>query len=159
MIHSRNLKENRRRGRAVVELAVLLPLLTILLVGVWEVGRMVEVEQHLNNAVREGGRQASRGTKNAAAVQTDVVNYLANNGITATTSMVTVTNLTSSSRNDPTQGQQLDHYQVSISLPFNNVKWIVLNKVITNAQNLTASADWYSMLDLPLTVSQTIPLQ
>lgn len=46
----------RRRGVAAVEAAVLLPLALMLMLGTWEVGRMVEVGQILNNAAREGGR-------------------------------------------------------------------------------------------------------
>src|SRR5437870_8101490 len=110
---------NRERGgSACVECAVCLLFLVPLLLGLWEVGRLVEVEQHLNNAVREGGRQASTGSKNTAAVQQIVVQYLAVNGIICQASDVTVTNLTSSSRNDPTTAQQLDQLQVSIKLPF-----------------------------------------
>src|SRR5947209_6013610 len=70
-----------RRGTAAVELAVCLPFLMILLVGVWEVGRMVEVKQLMCNAVREGGRQAATGTQTTAQVKQYVVNYLNTNGI------------------------------------------------------------------------------
>jgi Flp pilus assembly protein TadG len=151
-------QKSRCRGVAAVELAVLLPLLVGLLLGVWEVGRMVEVSQLLTNAVREGARQASEGSKNTAAVQTDVINYLNRNGISnVTTSMVTFQNLTNPSNTDPSKAAQLDHLRVSISVPFNNVRWILLNQ-ITNAKNLNAQADWYSMNDLPLAVNDVIPL-
>ena len=54
----------QRNASACVECAVCLLFLVPLLIGLWEVGRLVEVEQFLNNAVREGGRQASTGMKN-----------------------------------------------------------------------------------------------
>jgi Flp pilus assembly protein TadG len=146
-----------RRGSAAVEFAVIALFLVPLLMGVWEVGRMVEVQQLLTNAAREGGRAAATGDLNTAAVQQIVVNELALNGIPCSTSNVTVVNLTSSARNDPTTAQQLDHFQITVTIPFNSVRWIMLNQ-ITNAQNLTASADWYSMMDVPLTVNTTIPL-
>ncbi len=150
--------KNVRRGVAAVEFAVLLPLLLLLLLGVWEVGRMVEVQQLLTNAAREGGRQASTGIRTAAQVKDDVVRYLTQNGITsATASNVTVVNLTSAARSEPTQGEQLDQYRITVTIPFNSVRWILLNQ-ITTAQNLTASADWYSMRDIPITVDPTIPL-
>ena len=62
--------KRQRGGSACVECAVCLLFLVPLLLGLWEVGRLVEVEQFLNNAVREGGRQASTGMKNAAGVWT-----------------------------------------------------------------------------------------
>jgi Flp pilus assembly protein TadG len=132
------------------------------LLGIWEVGRMVEVQQSLYNAAREGGRQASTGQKTVSQVQQTVVNYLAQNGITIDPSAVTLTNLTSSSRYDPTVGmqpqnaQQLDHFQLSVSVPFDNVRWVLLSR-ITAITTLTATADWYSMNNKPLTVSTTIP--
>ena len=39
-----------------------------LLMGVWEVGRLVQVEQLLNNAAREGARQASTSNVTTAGV-------------------------------------------------------------------------------------------
>ena len=59
----------KRRGVAAVEFAVCLPFILLMLVGLWEVGRMVEVQQLLNNSVREGGRQASTANIDAAAVK------------------------------------------------------------------------------------------
>lgn len=154
----RKQRNSVRSGVAAVELAVVAPLLALMLVGVWEVGRMVEVQQLVTNAAREGGRQASTGSKNAASVKNDVVNYLTVNGITGVTaSMVTITNLTNGSRSDPTQGSQLDQYRVTVSMPFNNVRWILLNQ-ITSATTISATCDWYSMNDLPLTVATAIPL-
>lgn len=46
-----------RPGTAAVEFAVVLPLLFILLFGLWEVGRIVEVQQVAWNAAREGARR------------------------------------------------------------------------------------------------------
>lgn len=152
------LRKPRRRGVAAVELAVVLPLLLVMLLGAWEVGRMVEVQQLLTNGCREGGRQASTGSKDVTAVKQDVVNYLQRNGINSvSTSDVTVTNLTDSSRADPTVAAQLDRFRVTVTIPFNSVRWVLLNQ-ITNAQYLSATVDWYSMRDIPITVNNQIPL-
>jgi Flp pilus assembly protein TadG len=151
-------RQERRHGAASVEFAVIAVFLVPLLIGVWEVGRLVEVQQYLSNAVREGGRQASTGNRDATAVKQVVVRYLTTNGIPASVNDVTVTNLTSSSRNDPTQAEQLDQYRVTISIPFNSIRWILLNQ-ITSKTTLTASADWYSMRDIPLAIDSKIPLQ
>src|SRR5262249_8726464 len=69
-------QQQRRRGAAAVELALVLPLIIILLTGIWEVGRMVEVQQILSNAAREGARQASTGQITNADVEQVVVQYL-----------------------------------------------------------------------------------
>jgi Flp pilus assembly protein TadG len=156
---------NGRRGTATVEVALLVSFVLVpLLLGMWEVGRLVEIKQILFNAAREGGRQASTGKQSVSQVQQAVVNYLARDGITLPTSAVTVTNLTSSSRTDPRSGSgsqnalKLDHFHVSLSMPFDNVRWVILGQ-ITNVQTLTASADWYSMNDLPVTITPSIPAQ
>ena len=150
-------REPLRRGVAAVELAVLLPIMLVLLVGLWEVGRMVEVQQLLSNAAREGGRQASTSNKTISQVQDVVVRYLKNNGISSVSkSDIIVKNLTDGDRPDPTQAEQLDRYRVTVSIPFNSVRWAVLDQ-ITNKTTLTASVDWYSMRDEPIIVDDTIP--
>ena len=44
-----------------------------------------------------------------------------------------------------------------VSIPFNSVRWVLLNQ-LTKVTTLSASATWYSMADIPLTVNTTIPL-
>jgi Flp pilus assembly protein TadG len=65
-----------RRGAAAVELAVCLPLLVTLLLGMLEVGRMVEVQQVTCNSVREGARDASLGSANLLALGANLQLYL-----------------------------------------------------------------------------------
>src|SRR6059058_4755881 len=90
-----------RRGTAAVEFAFLSPILLALLLGVWEVGRLAQVQQILTNAAREGARQAAGGKQTTAQVQQTVLNYLTNANINTTGTTVTLTNLTNSSRSDP----------------------------------------------------------
>ena len=87
----RPVRPEPRRGTAAVEFGVSALFLIPLLIGLWEVGRMVEVQQLLANAAREGGRQASTGNVNTAGVQSVVASYLSRNGISCTSSNVTVT--------------------------------------------------------------------
>jgi Flp pilus assembly protein TadG len=152
-------KKQCRRGTAAVELAACLPLLAIMIVGTWEVGRLVEVKQLLCNAAREGGRQAATGTQTTAQVQQYVVNYLTQNGIPGvTTANVTFQDLTTPSVTDPTQAVQMDRLRVSVTVPYSSFRWSLLTQ-ITNDTSLSASADWFSMADTPITVNTTIPVQ
>jgi Flp pilus assembly protein TadG len=48
----------RERGSAMVEAAICIPLLLVLMVGIFEVGRAYETWQVLTNAAREGARMA-----------------------------------------------------------------------------------------------------
>jgi Flp pilus assembly protein TadG len=154
----RNKTSQRRSGVAAVEFAVVMPVMALLLVGLWEVGRMVEVQQTLMNGCREGARQASTGVKTTDQVKQVVATYCQQKGLTSVaTSNVTVTSVTNTGITDPSLATQLDQFRVSISIPFSSVRWIALNQ-ITTTQNLTASADWYSMRDIPLAVNDTIPL-
>jgi Flp pilus assembly protein TadG len=144
----------RRRGTAAVEFAVVLPFLMLLILGIWEVGRMVEVQNLLTNAAREGARFASAGHKTTTEIQQAAVQYLNQNGIAASTDMVTVTNLTSGK--PPEQADQLDHLRISVTIPFNLARWAFVTQ-ITAVTNLNGTADWYSMKDAPLTVNTVIP--
>ncbi len=149
----------KRRGVAAVEFGVLLPVMLVLLLGVWEVGRMVEVQQLLTNAAREGGRQASTGTKSSSQVKDVVVRYLQQNGIPkVTTSDVSVLSMPAGTPVEPNTGLQLDHYQVKVTISVDSVRWALLNQ-ITSLKSLTGTADWYSMKDIPLDVDYSIPLQ
>jgi len=140
-----------------VELAVILPFLLIIVFGVWEVGRMVQAQQLIANAVREGGRQAAEGRSDATTVRQYVVNYLNMNGLTGVTlSDVTLTNLTNASRSDPMTAEQLDQFRVTATVSYASIRWSTVAQ-ITSTSTLTASADWYSMRDGPIDVTLTIP--
>src|SRR4029450_2917444 len=78
-----------RRGVAAVEAAITLPLLLTLLLGLWEVGRMLQIRAPMNHAAREGARMAAGGLYNGqpvtvAMVQSQVKDYLTAGGFPAT---------------------------------------------------------------------------
>jgi Flp pilus assembly protein TadG len=85
-------KTQRRQGAAAVELAILLPLVLVpLLFGIWEVGRLVQIQQIVANAAREGGRQASTGKYTETDIRDDIKAYLTNAGLVTTGVQITVT--------------------------------------------------------------------
>jgi Flp pilus assembly protein TadG len=65
-----------RRGAAAVEFALCLPLIVLLLLGCWEVGRMVEVNQVMWNSAREAARDGSLGQDNLQTVANNLLTYL-----------------------------------------------------------------------------------
>jgi Flp pilus assembly protein TadG len=64
------------RGQALVEAALVLPLLLLLSVGIFEFGRAYQTYQVLTNAAREGARLAILPDSTAADVQSRVVAYM-----------------------------------------------------------------------------------
>jgi hypothetical protein len=70
--------------------------------------------------------------------------------------MVTLVNLTDATRSDPTTANQLDQFRVTVTVPYSTIRWSTIAQ-ITSTSTLTASADWYSMRDIPVSVDTTIP--
>ncbi len=58
------------RGTAVLELALVLPLLVLLVFGTLDVGRAIYIKNALANAARDGARFASVDPTNSACIQT-----------------------------------------------------------------------------------------
>lgn len=121
------------------------PLIVTLLLGTWEMGRYIEVQQIVSDAAREGGRQASCGQMTNAQVIAAVTNYVKNAGLPVNDLVVSVANLTHPGV-DATQATSMDQLKVSVTLPFADVRWTTLKLVTTDSTNVTASVVWYSAL-------------
>src|SRR5215831_20781540 len=96
-VNSPRQRGNRERGVVAVELAIIVPLLALLLLGTMEVGSVARDYQVLQNAAREGARmsanQAMSAPANATAIQTiqdRVIAYLGNENITVARGNITV---------------------------------------------------------------------
>ena len=74
---------DRRRGAAIVEFAVVAPLLFALVIGIVEVGRLVMVSQLATNGSREAARYAVQADATPAAVRAYTESYMAAAGIPA----------------------------------------------------------------------------
>lgn len=72
----RRIQSAPRRGAAVVEFALVSPLLIMLTLGMMEIGRVVMVKQLLINASREGARFAVLPGSTNAEVEAQVVEAL-----------------------------------------------------------------------------------
>jgi hypothetical protein len=174
-----NLKSSlRRRGVAAVEFAVVLPLLLLLLVGIWELGRIINVQIDLNNAARDGARLAAQsaivnssgaytqihfntGTPNIDAA---IRAHLMAAGITNLNNLaielqfvesVTGGAPTGTTQTDPYLGVKNQRFRVRITIPYDNVRWTTLSLV--NPNNLIAEVYWQCLPDDPFTVNTTLP--
>jgi Flp pilus assembly protein TadG len=157
-----------RRGSAVIEAAVILPILLTMMMGVWEVGRMIEISQILDNAAREGARLAAGGYVNGTAVttaqvQTDVQNYLTAAGLPATAvngAQITLTCLATTPWTDPYEAQPLDPFSVTVTIPagapFNSLRWNLLTQ-ITSVRQLSQTVYWQSANNSQVVVTTTLP--
>src|SRR4051812_21325765 len=164
----------RRDGVAAVEFAVVLPVLVILMLGTWEVGRLIEVAQIMSNAAREGARVAAQGrTINLTGEYTDIYvttsspnvtdtvkNSLNTAGINTTGLVVRFTFVDASgnpvgSPTDPHQATKSQRFRVTATLPYSNFRWTTA--ALFAVTSLTTSCDWFSMMDDPFTVNTNIP--
>lgn len=115
----------RARGASLVEAALVLPLVVLILLGGFEVGRVVNLDETLTNAAREGARWSAMpaaGTANlpaATAVQARVVAFAAGANLTLDPSAVTVNQAVSLSEGGlATSFSQVDvTYTYSVSTP------------------------------------------
>jgi Flp pilus assembly protein TadG len=148
-----------RRGIAAVELAVVAPLVLVLLVGLLEVGRLVQVNAIVCNAAREGARKASTGANTFTDVQTTVSNYLTNAGITNQSGLtVTVYNVSqgnSGPQFNPSQAITLDQLQITVTLPYTNVQLMQFSSAPTTV--ISAQAVWFSNQDQAYPTNITPP--
>ena len=118
---------SRRSGAAIVEFAVLLPLLLMLLVGSIEFGRAISVVHTLSEAARSGVRVYSLTTeKNEQDVLTAVGKVMNDAGFSNYTVKL-----------DPVGGTALNHLEpltVTVSLAFdkaNPAPWFLMGQTIT----------------------------
>ncbi len=72
-----------RRGAATVETAFVLLIALTLILAIYDYGRYFMLSQLVNNAAREGARQAvaNTNTQDTAMIQNTVVQYLANQNL------------------------------------------------------------------------------
>ncbi len=165
-------RQQARRAVAAVEFAFLAPVLLTLLFGLWQIGRIVETMQVMDNAAREGARLASQaeiinqvGSYTLIAANTGLPNvqdtvreYMVANGVIssskATDVQVTFQFLTGDlTRANPYQGNQGDLFQVTVTMPAQDVNWTP----IPLSGNLSTSTVWAILVDTPFTVNTTVP--
>ena len=120
-----------RRGAAIVEMAVVAPLLLTMLFGVMEFGWMFMVHETMTNTARECCRLATLQGTTDADIQNRFVQSMAATRVTATSDMISI------QRTGTADNQVVT---VSVSVPYSQVSITGLTSFLKiTTQNLTTS--------------------
>ncbi len=127
------MKEQCRKGAAVVEFAIVGPLMIMLTMGMMEVGRAVMVKQVMVNASREGARMAILPSASSQTVIAQVQSQLSAASINGTTVTLSPPSLDNAPAGTPVT--------VAISVNASQVSWIpnpafTLNRTITTSTTM-----------------------
>lgn len=166
----------RTRGVAAVEFAVVAPILVGVLLGLWELGRLIQLQQILSNAAREGARVAAQSqTINSTGAPTQimvdtgspnvkqtVLNHLQRAGLNVSWSDLTVTfeylkadGSVDPSKTQPYQGVKGQALRVTVQIPLAALRWSSLG--IANPTTMSASVVWTCLVDDPFTIDDVLP--
>jgi Flp pilus assembly protein TadG len=180
----------RRSAVAAVETFFVVTFVLIpVMLGVWEVGRLVQVQQGVSNAAREGARLAAQGRtiKTDGTVTQIVVEVPPPNSLdipnvkAAVFQSLAGAGLTNRSWGDVTvdfqwlapvinmpppdsrapgaaavyEGQKGQRFQVSVSIPFDKVRWSSLGLV--NPTVVKFTVQWRMMVDDPFVINPNLP--
>lgn len=149
----------------------MLPLLIILIVGVWELGRLIQLQQIMCTAARDGARLAaqaniinSNGDSTQIAMQTgdpNVVDTIRDSLQAAGIKDLTGLQITfefiegDTSAMEPYQGVKNQRFRIRVSLPYENLRWT--NISLVNPKTLCGECTWQMLVDDPFTLSPNIP--
>jgi Flp pilus assembly protein TadG len=116
-------RQKSERGSVMLEMAMTLPLLLLVAVAIFELGRAYQTQQVLTNAAREGARMAVLPDASATNIQTRVREYMAMGQLTnADTATVNV----DSTATIPMGAASVSASVVTVNYPF---QFIVLGPV------------------------------
>ena len=173
---SPHFKQRNRTGAVAVEFAVVLAVLMPFLLGVWEVGRYVNVKQQVINASREGARQASTGEMTKAEVKQFVLNYLKTAGLEQISTLaadetevqdggkvyIEVNVYDEEGTPLPTvdTSEAIQNYKIEVRVVFlySDVEISPTNYFLAPDTTLSSSVYWTCMRDIELKVNDQIPL-
>ena len=163
----------RRSGTAAVEMAVIFNFVVLpTLIGVLEVGRLVQIQQIVANAAREGARFAAQAQTLSStgtlvqfkantgnpSVYSVAYQYLIGSGLTQlSTSDVAVTfaYTDGSGSTEPYQGTKLEPFTVTVTVQYAKLPWI--NFGFLNTTSVSFAVNWQILVDDPFVVDPTLP--
>jgi Flp pilus assembly protein TadG len=162
---------------ASIELAlVCLFFIFPLLFGIWEVARLVQVQQIVSNSARDGARLAAQAytinltgsptqimaSSGAINVRSAVYQYLIASGFSKLTLadvdvVFTFTTPTKAGAypSDPYLGEKGQQFTVKVTIPWDKVKWVEMGLI--KPKSVTFTVTWQMLMDDPFTVNETLP--
>ena len=114
----------RERGQAMVETAIAIPILLVLMVGIFEVGRAYETWQVLTNAAREGARMAVTPSSTVPTTTALIRQYMADGQLRNSATANVVVNKTATIN---VNGTAVSASLVTVDYPF---QFIMLQPVV-----------------------------
>lgn len=132
LIHAKSAKDSRR-GIAVTECAVMLPVLLIVVLGVLEIGTALRASTILQSACRESGRLVcmdwryvvSNGQTPNAKVEQDLRNFITASGLDGAAATVSLTYAEGGNLGQPfdlsDENNDLEFVKIEITLPYESV--------------------------------------
>jgi Flp pilus assembly protein TadG len=166
-----------RPGVAALEVAVVTAFLLVpLIIGVWEVGRLVQVKQVVSNSAREGARRAAQGyTVNSTGSPTQITVSSGSMSVTdAVYDYLLAAGLTNLQRSDltvsfqflapcsdgttptePYQGEKGQPFSVTVTIPWDKVRWVNLG--VLKPTQVTFTVTWRMLIDDKFTIDPTLP--
>src|SRR5262245_54373156 len=176
----RRIHPARRRGVAAVEMGFVTMVFVVpMIICIWEVGRLIHVQQIVANSAREGARLAAQGFTITTAgvpvqikkatgspnVKDVVCDYLQAAGLNLQPSDVTVTFQFTAPRvtnpgagttpAEPYQGEKGQPFTVKVTIPWDKVRWI--NIGVLRPTTVTFTVTWRMMIDDAFTINETLP--
>ena len=118
-----------RSGAALVEMAVVFPLLLMLILGMVEVARLGMVAQLATTAARDGCRTAVLNSKTQTQVEARIDAVLLGGGIDTRTITYSPTGWTTVKASDAN-----NFVTVTVSISYQNVTWLPMPWFLSNAQ-------------------------
>lgn len=126
-------REQNRRGAVVVEFAIIAPVITVVIIGLCEMGQAMCGATKIASAIREGGRLASMdfsgkleaGQTANEKVEQDVLNFLAATGVRIENAQVEILHAEGDSVGQEFDLASAENYlqlfTIQVTVPYENV--------------------------------------
>lgn len=116
-------RQSNRRGAAAVEFAIVATVFFMFVFAIFEIGRLVMLQQIMGEACRQGARRAILENANETTVETLVTTRLAANSIPGAT--VTISWPGQDTQPDITRLGFQDPITVRATVPYSTVSWLI----------------------------------
>lgn len=125
-----------RRGAAMIEFALVLPMLLLLILGIIEMGRVMMLHQVSTNACREASRRAIVPGVTQSYILATANSYLDAGGISDTNRVVSVLDSEGNTVTDLSDIQSHEEVTVEVRFPYAENTWGFT--AITGSKNLVS---------------------